>query len=83
MASGAPGASATATAHAAPSAAPAPAIDTALIQRDLLAPDADAEPDQPTADHPAQSVEPDLDALARQVYTMLRRRLAAERRWLT
>ena len=42
----------------------------------------DISPDQPDQHHHDKSgaVEPDLDALARQVYTLLRRRVASERR---
>jgi hypothetical protein len=55
--------------------APAP-VQLAQTGRALAEPPADAEP----APEPAPVPEPDLDALARQVYGMLKQRLAAERR---
>jgi hypothetical protein len=61
-----------------------PPVHMAELQRDLPPAESQAAPaggDEPT--HPQAStpgVEPDLDALARQVYILLRRRLASERR---
>jgi Domain of unknown function (DUF4157) len=56
--------------------------EAAEIGRDLPAPDGQTELAAQPANPPthAGGVEPDLDALARQVYTLLRRRLASERR---
>jgi len=70
---------------AAAPAAPAPVLYAAETGRDLPPPENGQEPASHGEDssHAASgAVEPDLDALARQVYTLLRRRLASERRRL-
>jgi len=60
-------------------AAAAPAVQLAEQGR-ALEEAAPAAPTHAAAPHAAKSPEPDLDALARQVYTVLRRRLSAEGR---
>ncbi len=60
-------------------AAAAPAVQLAEQGR-ALEEAAPAAPTHAAAPHAARSPEPDLDALARQVYTVLRRRLSAEGR---
>jgi hypothetical protein len=56
------------------------AADTATAEPSATRPQTQAEPDGHAA--PPAQVEPDLDALARQVYTILNRRLDLERRRL-
>jgi hypothetical protein len=76
---GALAASAPAARVAAPAPAAPPAVQTAVHGRSLS-----ESPDHAAAEAPANghtpSPAPDIDALARQVYDVLKRRLAAERR---
>jgi len=57
-------------------AEPAPALQRAAIERSV--PEAAAAPDHRPPEHGPPA--PDIDALARQVYDVLKRRLAGERR---
>ncbi len=84
--SGAPSANAPLASMAMPATATASstaaAVQTAATDRSTASHDSPAPASATGGDEHAGPVEPDLDALARQVYGVLRRRLAAERRRL-